>query len=102
MLDALVNEAQIRWGLDLSAGLQLAAADWLVATPIEPRSATDSHRWRTLRTPGVSSALSATVCMAPVRGRRSCRVGGRGTRRRYEQSAARRRGGPWSWRPARA
>ncbi len=36
MLDALVNEARVRWGLELSRGLQVAAAEQLVATPIEP------------------------------------------------------------------
>ncbi|MGZ5376365.1 MAG: MazG nucleotide pyrophosphohydrolase domain-containing protein, partial [Solirubrobacterales bacterium] len=36
MLDALVAEARLRWGLDLSAGLQVVAAEHLVATPIEP------------------------------------------------------------------
>ncbi|MEX2010611.1 MAG: nucleoside triphosphate pyrophosphohydrolase [Chloroflexota bacterium] len=36
MLDALVAEARVRWGLDLSAGLQVVAAERLVATPIEP------------------------------------------------------------------
>ncbi len=36
MLDALVAEARLRWGLDLAAGLQVIAAEWLVATPIEP------------------------------------------------------------------
>jgi len=36
MLDALVAEARARWGLDLSAGLQVVAAERLVATPIEP------------------------------------------------------------------
>ena len=36
MLDALVAEARLRWGLDLSAGLQVIAAERLVATPIEP------------------------------------------------------------------
>ena len=36
MLDALVAEARLRWGLDLSAGLQVVAAERLVATPIEP------------------------------------------------------------------
>jgi tetrapyrrole methylase family protein/MazG family protein len=36
MLDALVAEARLRWGLDLAAGLQLVAAERLVATPIEP------------------------------------------------------------------
>ena len=36
MLDALVAEARLRWGLDLAAGLQVIAADRLVATPLEP------------------------------------------------------------------
>ena len=36
MLDALVTEARLRWGLDLAAGLQVIAAERLVATPIEP------------------------------------------------------------------
>jgi MazG family protein len=36
MLDALVAEARARWGLDLSAGLQVVASERLVATPVEP------------------------------------------------------------------
>ncbi len=36
MLDALVAEARLRWGLDLAAGLQVLAAETLVATPLEP------------------------------------------------------------------
>ena len=35
MLDALVAEARSRWGLDLAAGLQVIAAERLIATPIE-------------------------------------------------------------------
>ena len=35
MLDALVTEARLRWGLDPAAGLQVAAAEHLVSTPIE-------------------------------------------------------------------
>ena len=35
MLDALVAEARLRWGLDLAAGLQVVAAERLIATPIE-------------------------------------------------------------------
>ena len=35
MLDALVAEARLRWGLDLAAGLQVIAADRLVGTPLE-------------------------------------------------------------------
>ena len=36
MLDALVAEARLRWGLDLATGLQVIAAERLVATPLEP------------------------------------------------------------------
>jgi tetrapyrrole methylase family protein/MazG family protein len=36
MLDALVEEARARWGLDLGKGLQVVAAERLVGTPIEP------------------------------------------------------------------
>ncbi len=36
MLDALVAEARLRWGLDLAAGLQVIAAEYLVAMPLEP------------------------------------------------------------------
>jgi MazG family protein len=35
VLDELVAEARDRWGLDLAAGLQVVAAEALVATPIE-------------------------------------------------------------------
>jgi tetrapyrrole methylase family protein/MazG family protein len=35
VLDALVAEARLRWGLDLAAGLQVVAAERIVATPIE-------------------------------------------------------------------
>jgi tetrapyrrole methylase family protein / MazG family protein len=36
VLDALVAEARLRWGLDLGAGLQVVAAERLIATPLEP------------------------------------------------------------------
>jgi len=36
VLDAFVAEARIRWGLDLAAGLQIAALERLAGTPIEP------------------------------------------------------------------
>lgn len=36
MLDALVTEARLRFGLDPGAGLQVVAAERLIATPIEP------------------------------------------------------------------
>ena len=36
MLDALVAEARIRWGLDPAAGLQIATPERLAGTPLEP------------------------------------------------------------------
>ena len=36
MLDALVAEARLRWGLDLGAGLQVVPAERLISIPIEP------------------------------------------------------------------
>jgi tetrapyrrole methylase family protein / MazG family protein len=36
VLDALVAEARLRWGLDLAAGLQVIAAEQLIGTPLEP------------------------------------------------------------------
>jgi tetrapyrrole methylase family protein/MazG family protein len=36
VLDALVNQAQLRWGLDLARGLQVVALERLLATPFEP------------------------------------------------------------------
>ena len=36
MLDALLAEARLRWGLDPAAGLSVVVAERLVATPIEP------------------------------------------------------------------
>src|SRR5919107_4218188 len=36
VLDALVAEARLRWGLDLGLGLQVVAAERLAGTPVEP------------------------------------------------------------------
>ena len=36
MLDALLAEARLRWGLDPGAGVQLVAGERLIGTPIEP------------------------------------------------------------------
>jgi tetrapyrrole methylase family protein/MazG family protein len=36
VLDALVAEARIRWGLDPAAGLQIASPERLAGTPLEP------------------------------------------------------------------
>ena len=36
MLDALLAEARLRWGLDPAAGIAVVVAERLAATPIEP------------------------------------------------------------------
>jgi tetrapyrrole methylase family protein / MazG family protein len=36
VLDALLAEARLRWGLDAAAGIQVVATDRLIATPLEP------------------------------------------------------------------
>ena len=36
MLDALLAEARIRWGLDAAQGLQVVAIERLIATPLDP------------------------------------------------------------------
>ena len=36
MLDALLAEARIRWGLDPAQGLQVVAIERLIATPLDP------------------------------------------------------------------
>jgi tetrapyrrole methylase family protein / MazG family protein len=36
VLDALLAEARLRWGLDVAAGVQVIAAERLIATPLEP------------------------------------------------------------------
>ena len=54
MLDALVAEARLRWGLDLAAGLQVIASDRLVGTPLE------SSRPALLVPPGILRIGSAT------------------------------------------
>ena len=57
MLDALVAEARLRWGLDLAAGLQVIATDRLSGTPLE------SSRPALLVPPGIlriEAAMDAT------------------------------------------
>ena len=58
MLDALVAEARLRWGLDLAAGLQVIAAERLVATPIEPSRPALIVPLATLR-PGAGAGAAA-------------------------------------------
>lgn len=69
MLDALVAEARLRWGLDLAAGLQVIAAERLVATPIEPSRPVLIVPLATLRAgagAGVGAGAGADVATEPL------------------------------------
>ena len=57
MLDALVAEARLRWRLDLAAGLQVVAAERLIATPIEASRPLLIVPLATLRTADDGSAV---------------------------------------------
>ena len=61
MLDALVAEARLRWGLDLSTGLQVVAAERMIGTPLEPSRPALIVPLATLRSagddPGAAQAL---------------------------------------------
>ena len=63
MLDALVAEARLRWGLDPGAGLQVFAAETLDGAPIEPSRPLLIVPLATLR------AESAAVDARPLTGR---------------------------------
>ena len=57
MLDALLAEARLRWGFDPGAGLGVAVAEQLIATPIEPsRPLVIVPAARLRATPGVEPA----------------------------------------------
>ena len=62
MLDALIAEARSRWGLDLSAGLQVVVAETLVATPIEASRPV-------LVAPAATLGLAPPASVAPLPGR---------------------------------
>jgi tetrapyrrole methylase family protein/MazG family protein len=64
VLDALVAEARLRWGLDLAAGLQVVAAERLIATPLEPSRPALVVPLATLR-----AAAPADDAVAPLPGR---------------------------------
>ena len=62
MLDALLAEARLRWGLDPGAGVQLVAAERLIGTPIEPSRPV-------LIVPAAMLGASADAIVAPLPGR---------------------------------
>jgi len=56
VLDALIAEARIRWGLDPSAGLGIVATERLAATPVEPTRPLLLVPLRLLRAEGAAPA----------------------------------------------
>jgi tetrapyrrole methylase family protein / MazG family protein len=76
VLDALVAEARLRWGLDLAAGLQVIAAEHLLGTPLEPSRPALIVPATTLHIDGAASTASgapttgaaSTASSAPTAG----------------------------------
>lgn len=68
MLDALVAEARLRWGLDLAAGLQVIATEHLLGTPLEPSRPALIVPATTLRIDG-SAAAASPARLASMPGR---------------------------------
>ncbi len=66
MLDALVTEARLRFGLDPAAGLQVIAAERLIATPFEASRPVLLVPLAMLR-PGADATDAATVVPLPGR-----------------------------------
>jgi MazG family protein len=69
MLDALVAEARDHWSLDISAGLQVVAAERLIATPIEASRPLLIVPLATLRGTAASGAAEVDAPPAPLPGR---------------------------------
>jgi tetrapyrrole methylase family protein/MazG family protein len=61
LLDALVAEARLRWGLDPANGLQVIAGESLVAVPIEPSRPLLIVPLATLRASGGSTEAAAPL-----------------------------------------
>lgn len=66
MLDALVAEARLRWGLDPAEGLQIVAAERLIATPFEASQALLIVPAAFLRGDGADARSSGRPSSAPV------------------------------------
>ena len=74
MLDALVTEARLRFGLDPAAGLQVIGSERLVATPIEPSRPVLVVPLAMLRA-GAPAPSSADADVRPLAGRHGPRGG---------------------------
>ena len=68
MLDALVTEARLRFGLDPAAGLQVIATERLIATPLEASRPVLLVPLAMLR-PGAGDADPDTAAVVPLPGR---------------------------------
>jgi len=68
VLDALVTEARLRFGLDPAAGLQVIASEWLIATPFEASRPVLVVPLAMLR-PGPDTEATAAASPAPLPGR---------------------------------
>ena len=68
MLDALVAEARLRWGLDLVDGLQVLTAETLARSPIEPARPVLIVPAAVLRidAAAITAAITAPADLAPV------------------------------------
>ena len=66
MLDALVAEARLRWGLDLADGLQVLAAETLVRSPLEPARPALIVPAAVLRIDPAAAPPTAAPEMAPI------------------------------------
>jgi tetrapyrrole methylase family protein/MazG family protein len=68
VLDALVTEARLRFGLDPAAGLQVIASEWLAATPFEASRPVLVVPLAVLR-PGPDNDAAAAAAPMPLPGR---------------------------------
>jgi tetrapyrrole methylase family protein / MazG family protein len=66
VLDALVAEARLRWGLDLSDGLQVLAAESLVRSPLEPARPALIVPAAVLRIDPAAAPAAASSELAPI------------------------------------
>jgi len=69
VLDALVTEARLRWGLDPAGGLQIVAWEALPAYPLEPTRPAILVPQGMLRAAGIVSATAPAPVATPVPGR---------------------------------
>jgi tetrapyrrole methylase family protein/MazG family protein len=68
VLDALVTEARLRFGLDPAAGLQVIASEWLIATPFEASRPVLVVPLAMLQ-PGLDTDAAAAAAPVPLPGR---------------------------------